>query len=521
MTKEQESEEFKKRFGDNPSFDGQSKDTFDLLKFCSCPAVINMARWNKWREDNPDIEINLPGAALQKAHLVDADLRGVHLEGANLTGAHLEGADFTGAWLNGAYFEGATFSKETIFNYAKLRNTTWSRAVHLEGIEFKFAEFQGTNLHLAHFEGANLGGAHFEETILSCVHFESIHDKNLNTFLQGCYFNGAKLMSAIFDNNYLYDVHFRQTNSGKVTALDSASFVNTTIDNTTFNNAYIGKADFTDATIISVNLEVADLRYAILEGTSIRGNNPKTNLSGTNFTGASVNGRTQIQVCDIDEKTDFTSVDLDSIRIDPPLLSDLKTNIKKIAWSRYYKEIGRTFTGKIKICIIKLFWWFSDYGSSVYRILWGIPITALGFTLIYILIATSEPDTFTNIDLFNRMPQFRVPLWRQFISVSYFAITSTVPLWLFVIFNFFCFSLVTMVTLGFGGINVATVYDNLSISALALCLVTFNIIAGYIYLSLLVIQFGNFLQSLPSRRNRTKYQEKSKTSKEPEENDNK
>lgn len=507
-----------KKMAEMPDYDPKNPkyDQEQFVKLKSCSSKKDISEWNEWRKSNP--EIWLQGKGFYKAYLIDADLTGAHLEGAQLEGAHLESADFTGAWLNGAKFEGATFSKETIFNEAKLRNTTWSEGVHLEGLKFKSAEFQGTNLHLAHFEGANLGGAHFEEATLTGAHFESIPDKNLYTFLQGCYFNGAKLMSAIFDNNYLYNVHFKQTNSGKVTALDSASFVNTTIDNTTFNNAYIGKADFTDATIISVNLEVADLRYAILEGTSIRGNNPKTNLSGTNFTGASVNGRTQIQDCDIDEKTDFTSVDLDSIRIDPPLLSDLKTNIRKIAWSRYYKEIGRTFTGKIKICIIKLFWWFSDYGSSVYRILWGIPIAALFFTGIYIFIAAQEPDIFTNINLFNRMPQFKVPLWRQLISVSYFAVTNTVPLWLFVILKFFCFSLVTMVTLGFGGINAADVYYNLRISAIALIFVTLNIIIGYIYLSLLVIQLGNFLQSLPSRLNRTKYQEKSKT---PEENDNK
>jgi len=464
-----------------------------MIKRCSEDKKIST--WNEWRKNVHEM-IYLQGADLRGAYLSGANLKYAYLEGVDLSYAHLEGSNFENARLNNAdltetHMEkdsngGPTkFNERTIFKGTSLINTYMQGAKMLEA-DFTDAELSGT-----HFEEADLFSAHFEK---APIHIEDVH------------FEGTKLYRADFTGTSFDNVHFEKSSNGKSTNLTRAIFKNTNMFNTNFKDADMSYMNLTDATLRQVLLEGANLHYSILEDASIS----DANLKGADFTGATVNNKTTIQACDIDEKTDFTSVDLDSIRIDPPLLFDLKTNIRKIAWSRYYKEIGKTFTGKIKIGITKLFWWFSDYGSSIHRILWAIPITALGFTSVYIFIAAFEPNTFTNIDLISKMPQFKVPLWRQLLSVSYFAITTTFPLWLFVIFKFFCFSLVTMITLGFGGINVATVYDNLSISAVALCLVTLNIIFGYIYLSLLVIQLGNFLQSLPSRMNRIKSQGKTK-----------
>src|SRR2546425_8122944 len=53
--------------------------------------------WNAWRQQHPDVGIDLRGASLSKAHLAEADLRHV-----NLTGAILSDADLTGALLSDA-----------------------------------------------------------------------------------------------------------------------------------------------------------------------------------------------------------------------------------------------------------------------------------------------------------------------------------------------------------------------------------------------------------------------------------
>ena len=59
--------------------------------------------WNKWREKNPSVEINLSGA----------DLGGVHLRNAELRNADLSAAYLVGADLSGAHLIGATWSVST------------------------------------------------------------------------------------------------------------------------------------------------------------------------------------------------------------------------------------------------------------------------------------------------------------------------------------------------------------------------------------------------------------------------
>jgi hypothetical protein len=64
-------------------------------------------QWNKWREDNAYIRIDLSWTDLSQANLTGADLTGANLTGANLTGADLTGANLTGADLTGANLTGA------------------------------------------------------------------------------------------------------------------------------------------------------------------------------------------------------------------------------------------------------------------------------------------------------------------------------------------------------------------------------------------------------------------------------
>ena len=54
------------------------------------------ATWNKWRENNPALRVDLIKADLHEANLMEANLRRAILREANLTGAHLSGADLRG-----------------------------------------------------------------------------------------------------------------------------------------------------------------------------------------------------------------------------------------------------------------------------------------------------------------------------------------------------------------------------------------------------------------------------------------
>ena len=52
--------------------------------------------WNAWRDENPDVEIDLRGANLSTADLTDANLPFADLTGVrNLETAELAGADYT------------------------------------------------------------------------------------------------------------------------------------------------------------------------------------------------------------------------------------------------------------------------------------------------------------------------------------------------------------------------------------------------------------------------------------------
>ncbi len=66
--------------------------------------------WNAWREEHPEIEPDLEGADLKRAHLEGADLKRAHLEGADLKRAHLEGADLGYARLDNARLGGKRVS---------------------------------------------------------------------------------------------------------------------------------------------------------------------------------------------------------------------------------------------------------------------------------------------------------------------------------------------------------------------------------------------------------------------------
>jgi pentapeptide repeat protein len=132
--------------------------------------------WNKWRNENRDIQpdlfrANLVAANLSKANLVaanlreadlrgaalwEADLRGADLREANLKGANLVGANLDGANLGGATFVGATLSHATLI-HATLSGATLSHA-HLFEANLTGADLSGAICIETNFFGATLAG---------------------------------------------------------------------------------------------------------------------------------------------------------------------------------------------------------------------------------------------------------------------------------------------------------------------------------------------------------------------------
>jgi hypothetical protein len=87
--------------------------------------------WNKWREANSHIEIDLSGADIRDTdisgiNLSEAILRDVRLRGTRLVGAKLCHADFSGADLRGADISGADISGANLRG-ARVRDLTYHR----------------------------------------------------------------------------------------------------------------------------------------------------------------------------------------------------------------------------------------------------------------------------------------------------------------------------------------------------------------------------------------------------------
>ena len=104
----------------------------------------NIAIWNKWRQENPDIRPDLSGMDLRRANLKAAALQGVILKDANLRGTDLSWADLRGADLN----------------RTNLIRTNLSAANLTE------ANFSGANLSEANLSEANLCEANLSEALL-------------------------------------------------------------------------------------------------------------------------------------------------------------------------------------------------------------------------------------------------------------------------------------------------------------------------------------------------------------------
>lgn len=148
-----------------------------------------------------------------------------------------------------------------------------------------------------------------------------------NGFLLGAHLDGACLRCAMLTNANMCNVH-----------LKGADLVDTELEGTKFDNAYLQKAKFQKAQI---------------------------------------NGKTSFCYCEVDRETDFREVGLESTRIDPKTKQLLEYNIRRMNWEEWYKQ------HRILKWPVRLFWCFSDYGISTWRIIGWFFGLAFMFALVY------------------------------------------------------------------------------------------------------------------------------------------
>ena len=142
--------------------------------------------WNKWREENPNVEIDLDESKLVGANLSGADLSGANLLGSVLTGVNLSGANLQGAFLWKCNLVSTNISNANLTK-ADLHEANLYDA-QLRGTDLRKANLSAANLFQADLTRANLSGADFTAAILvrtkidkakisgSCVYGTSVWD---------------------------------------------------------------------------------------------------------------------------------------------------------------------------------------------------------------------------------------------------------------------------------------------------------------------------------------------------------
>ena len=125
--------------------------------------------WNKWREENPTIEIDLSESVLGESDLTEFNLSKADLSGADLIGAVLISASFHGAILRNARLGGADLFGADLRG-ADLRDADLRRA-DLYAADLGEADLRGTYLIGTNLNGAILSEAKLDNAILSKTSF--------------------------------------------------------------------------------------------------------------------------------------------------------------------------------------------------------------------------------------------------------------------------------------------------------------------------------------------------------------
>lgn len=169
--------------------------------------------WNRWREQNPEIQPDLSEAALRRAILKEANLYQANLSLADMTRAKLSGANLREAKLIEANLREAKLIGVDFFRAKMCRVNLMGAnlakaqliAVDLSNANLMGANLIETNLNKANLSRARLSGAHLSEANLREADFREANLRE--AFLIKADMTGANLRGA-----YLNQAHLVNTN---------------------------------------------------------------------------------------------------------------------------------------------------------------------------------------------------------------------------------------------------------------------------------------------------------------------
>jgi hypothetical protein len=257
--------------------------------------------------------------------------------------------------------------------------------------------------------------------------------------------------------------------------LQKSVFAGAKMDGAKFWSANAKDADFHGTCLVGAKLQVAhfencDFNDAILENASFTpswlngAKFTKSDLRGCSIRASVVDGSTRFWNCIVnryskDESfTDTTGIPLDNVIIDPATKQLLEYNIRRMNWEEWYKK------RRLLKWPVRLFWCFSDYGISTWRIIGWFFGLALIFAAIYTNCACWFPPGIVN----NLDVEPHLPIWH------YFLLLLLRPIY---------FSVVTMTT-GFSNMyaNAQSIWGHI--------LIGLQVLLGYVLLGALVTRFA-------------------------------
>ena len=335
--------------------------------------------------------------------------------------------------------------KKDMTEWNRWRSNNPNAEVFLE-----FAGFAG-----AHLEGVNLCGAHMERASLLNVNLKGAD-------LRFSYFDGAILECAKMDGANLSGAHLEDAD------LRGALIRGGGLVDTHLKNASMSRCHLEDAFLGNANLERTNLTGANLKGAEF----DHTSLEGASFVNAIVDGHTLFVECELDRKTDFRRVGLDSARIGPATKQLLEYNARRMNWEEWYPKQHRLLAR-----LVRKFWEISDYGISTKQIIKTFFAWALMFAAVYLAWGLIDYHLVGLKDNPGIVSNLFVLEGEQ----------ETVSPWL-VPFRSVYFSIVTMTTLGFGDMYANT--NSFLRGLFGHALLAIQVILGYVLLGALVTRFA-------------------------------
>jgi len=236
--------------------------------------------WNRWRKENPEIEVDLSGAEVRHDWSIRRDLSGYDLSEANLSRAKLINVSLAGANLRRAKMSKIDLDR------VDLRKADLS-AASLVGATALRTDLRGAILNRAVLGDAYLVGAKFEGADLT------------EAYINGTALAGADLTHANLSMAELSDADLRRAKLGSVnmaqailirTNLTEASMSEVNLSGAVMNHSnltrvYLGRANLFEVDLRSANMRAANLEGANLDRCDLR----SANLQFANLDNCSAN----------------------------------------------------------------------------------------------------------------------------------------------------------------------------------------------------------------------------------------